>query len=231
MWKYVPFFSFLQDMVENNYVGEIIIIDNDRENRPDLETLKDQKISVLEQTENIYVNPAWNLGVKHAKFDNICLYGDDLVFDLRVFKKMLPHISPLRGVYGICPGNVELGQKPMENGNIDIEYAGEPYHYKSHFGYGMLMFLHKSNWIEIPQELKLYWGDNFIFDTQYCMMRQNYFITNTLHHTPFAATVSKIAEHGEMLNRESEAYGRIMPELIRNLIVENQYRTGLPTPA
>jgi hypothetical protein len=229
MWRYQPFYQFLEDMVQVPSVGQIIIIDNDPVNRPDLEILKhngQSKIDIFTFNKNIYVNPAWNLGVKFAKFDRICLYGDDLIFDLKLFQRMLPHISSERGVYGICPGNVEMGQPPLTNGNIDIIHAPDPYHYRTNFGFGMLMFLHKSNWIDIPEELKLYWGDNFVFDTQYYMMNQNYFIANLFHHTPFAVTTSKIAEHGEMLTYENHVYNSVMPQLLYNLKVQNSYRTG-----
>lgn len=226
MWKYKPFYQFLEDMVHVPTVGQIIIIDNDPENNPNLEIFNNPKIDLFTFNKNIYVNPAWNIGVQHSKFDRICLYGDDLIFDLKLFHRIYPHVSHQRGVYGICPGNVEMGQPPLTNGNIDIVHAPQPYHYRTNFGFGMLMFLHKSNWIHIPDELKLYWGDNFVFDTQYYMMNQNYFITNLFHHTPFAVTTSKITEHGEMLSYENTIYNSVMPQLLYDLKVQNSYRTG-----
>lgn len=226
MWKYKPFYQFLQDMVWTPAVGQIVIIDNDPDNRPELDVLNDPKIDLITFGKNIYVNPAWNAGVKLAKFERLCLYGDDLIFDLKLFNRLIPHISPLRGVYGVCPGNVEMGQTPFTNGNIDIEFAPLPYDYRRNFGFGMLMFLHKDNWIDVPEGLQLYWGDNFIFDTQYYMTNQNYFITNLLHHTPFAATVSQITEHGVMIQNENIVYNQVMPALLEDIRVNNAYRTG-----
>jgi hypothetical protein len=228
MWKYPPFYQFLEDMLAVPSIGQIIIIDNDPEARPDLEILRYQgqnKIDLYSYGKNIYVNPAWNAGIKFAKFDRICLYGDDLIFDLKVFHRLIPHISPERGVFGICPGNIEMGQIPVTTGSIDIVHSPSMYHYKTQFGFGMLMFLHKSNWIDIPEGLDLYWGDNFIYDTQFFMMNQNYFITNLFHHTPFAVTSSQISEHNEMLIRENEVYNRVMPQLLNDLRVKNAYRT------
>ena len=227
MWKYQPFYSFLEDLVQHPLVGQIVIIDNDTSAKPDLPVFNDPKIDMISFGRNIYVNPAWNAGIKLAKYDRICLYGDDLIFDLRVFNKLYPHISPVRGVYGVCPGNLEMGQTPFTNGAIDIEYSPFPYDYRRNFGFGMLMFLHKNNWIDIPDGLELYWGDNFIYDTQYYMMNQNYFITNLLHHTPFAVTASQITEHGEMIQRENQVYNQVMPGLLQYLKERNASHTGL----
>jgi len=228
MWKYQPFNSFLDYLVLTPAVGQIVIIDNDPNARPDnLSVLNDPKINLITFGKNIYVNPAWNLGVQMANFERICIMNDDIIFDLRLFNKLIPHISPVRGVYGICPGNQEMGQTPFTNGLIDVEHSPLPYDYRKNFGFGQLMFLHKNNWIDIPDELKIYWGDNFIYDTQYFMMNQNYSITNLMHYTPQAVTTSTIEERSSMIMYENEVYNKIMPEMLKYLREINSNHTGL----
>jgi hypothetical protein len=90
----------------------------------------------------------------------------------------------------------------------------------------MLMFMHKTNWIPIPDGLDLFWGDNFIYDTQFLMMDQNYIITNLLHHTPYASTTSTLPEVNTKLLDENEIYNQIMPSLLEKIKLENTYRTG-----
>ena len=228
MWKYPPFFDFLQDIVDVPLVGQVIIIDNDIDARPIAvhKVLENSKVDVICFDKNVYVNPAWNAGVKIAKYDRICLYGDDLIFDLRLFRKILPYITPENGVFGFCPGDESMGQPLVTDGSIQFTPAKNPYHYRDNFGYGMLMFLHKSNWVDVPEEIQLYWGDNFVFDTQYYMLNKNFFITNVFHHTPFAATTSKLGNCNEILAEENEAYNRIMPPLLRTIKERNAYRTG-----
>jgi 2-succinyl-5-enolpyruvyl-6-hydroxy-3-cyclohexene-1-carboxylate synthase len=60
----------------------IFIIDNNPSERPDIEVLNHPNITMHTFGKNIYVNPAWNYAVPRAKYDRICLYGDDLIFDL-----------------------------------------------------------------------------------------------------------------------------------------------------
>jgi hypothetical protein len=211
MWKFKPFLNFVEDMVMQPAVGEIIIIDNAPEDKPEHIILSHPKIKMHCFGRNIYVNPAWNFGVANSQYDRLCILNDDLIFDLKLFNKMIPHISPLRGAYGISPGVPDTGQVPVTTGQIDIIHSPQRYHYRAHLGFGMLMMCHKQNWVPILDGLDLYWGDNFIYDTQYYAMNQNYLITNMFHYTPYAATTSTIQDPMSIYNREHEIYNREMP--------------------
>jgi len=226
MWKYKPFYDFLLDMALQEAVGQIVIIDNDPENKPDIPALNHPKVEVYTFGRNIFVNPAWNIGVSLAKYDQICLYGDDTIFDLKLFNRMIPHVTPYRGVFGMCPGKVEYDQPPVITGEIGIQHCPFEYHYHKLFGFGMMMFLHKNNWVNVPEGLDLFWGDNFIYDTQYFMMNQNYIITNLFHHTPYSVTASSIENHMDMYHRETALYNQVMPQLISDIRAKNSYRTG-----
>ena len=50
---------------------------------------------------------------------------------------------------------------------------------------GSLFFLHKDNWIDIPNDLKIYWGDTWQYDMQVALGRKNYFINDCFYHTPW----------------------------------------------
>ena len=78
MWKCKRVLRSLLDMEQSPLIGEIIVIDNNREDTPQFRDLK--KLKILTQESNIYVNPAWNLGAKHAKFYNLCFLNDDISF-------------------------------------------------------------------------------------------------------------------------------------------------------
>ena len=226
MWKYKPFYEFLYDMLLMPSVGEIFIIDNNPDERPNLPILSHKNVRIETFGRNIYVNPAWNYAVPLAKYNRICFYGDDLIFDLKLFHRMLPHITPDRGVFGISPGVVDTIQKPVTTGEIEIQHSPTPYNFRDHLGFGMLMFMHRTNWIPIPEGLDLFWGDNFIYDTQFFMMNQNYIIANLLHHTPYATTTSTLPEVNNKLSEENQIYNEVMPSLLQKIRLENIHRTG-----
>jgi hypothetical protein len=208
MWKFEPFVQFLEDLTSAAPVNEILVINNNKQETPNHPVLNHPMINQIIPENNMFVNPAWNI-------------NDDLIFDLKVFHRMWPHISPERGVYGISAGNVEMGQEPVTTGEIFVRHCTTPYHNVTHFGFGQFMMFNKNNYTPIIDGLDIYWGDNFIYDTMYYKMNQNYQITNMFHYTPYASTVTKIPDHNE-----HRIYNEVMPQFFNRIRVENANRTG-----
>jgi hypothetical protein len=59
MWKFPPFASFLSCVCDHELISDVIVIDNDRQQRPYSELWNHPKITILDYGENIFVNPAW----------------------------------------------------------------------------------------------------------------------------------------------------------------------------
>ena len=208
MWKYEPFVDFLADLARFEAVDEILLINNNPEATPNTDVLQHPKIKVFNFGGNIGVNPAWNLGVREARNKKICILNDDVIFDLRAFYHVDPILAPEAGIVGICPGTQDFNQPPVTTGRIRvIPWAG---HHT--FGFGCLMWVHQDAWVVIPDGMDIYYGDNWIFDTQLIMGKTNYIVTDTLFCTPFAATCSKLGDVDERLNREGIVFNRAMSE-------------------
>ena len=228
MWKFRPFLQFLEDLLDSPAVGEVIIINNDAAKTPVDHVLSNPKVRMYDFGKNIYVNPAWNFGVAQSKFDKICLLNDDVIVDLKLFARMDKFLNNEIGLCGISPGlKEEFGQVPITSGEIDIVHCNVPYNHRTHFGLGTLMFFHRDVYIPIIQGLDLYWGDNFIYDTLFYKMNENYLITNCFYHSPNAQTTSTIQNANEILQREHIVYNRDMPAIINGLWGSNRHRTGL----
>lgn len=208
MWKAKEqLLNFLPTLNSHPLVGEIIIINNDSKNTPEIPVLN--KLKLINTDENIGVNPAWNIGVYYSTYDILCLANDDIDFDTKVFDKLENLVTKDTGVFGLCPGEVKnWKQIPYTNGNIDIVEWKETDHT---FGFGSLMFLHKDNWKNIPKELKIYYGDNFIFDTLLAENKKNYLIANIRHNTKWAQTTSDktIVPEGT-LEKEATFYNNVI---------------------
>jgi len=193
MWKCAFFPAFLDDLVNHELVEDIIIIDNDTYNKHTIP--KNSKIQLVSFGTNIFVNPAWNLGVYLTKAPIICFANDDIIFDLRIFDKISQQITMDHGCYG-------LNERHEINGDIFFDQYG----YEDLFGFGQLMFIHRKNWIDIPEEINVYYGDNFIFDVQATQGKPNFLIKNLLYYTPHAQTTGGF---GWMLNNEGIQYAKI----------------------
>lgn len=152
MWKSQLLFTMLQRYQNNPYIAEVIIIDNARKNFDSsaLEMLCD-KVTVLTQHSNIYVNPAWNLGASLAKH-TVILANDDINIrnlDLLIGYILLYHqfdligatvnnLSPLRGIQQYDKAN------------------GFP---RRSFG----CFMVCRAFLPIPEGMKILCGDNWLF--------------------------------------------------------------------
>lgn len=235
MWRYAPFPAFLRKLVAHPLVNDIVLINNDVSRTPDDFWLPpNSKITHLPQAQNIGVNPAWNLGVRFAKTDRLCILNDDLEFDLEVFAKVLPFVEPTEGNIFICPGQgAPFNQPPVTDGAIDII----PWDGHNRFGYGMMMFVHADNFIPFhPVEMKLYFGDNLLFEIPLNnRRRRNYLITNMRHQTPYAATCSALQtpEEADARMRQEflhyEAYKRTRLETDLRILTE--YLWACETPS
>lgn len=158
MWRSNKTLKLLTDLQASKLVGEIILIDND----PNLINVKIEsfdKIKYFPQTENIYVNPAWNLGVEKAKHSMLCICNDDINFNVDAYLQYVIRHEDQMGVFGsnyrpfgikkddmLIELKTDLSKRAAIQGN----------------GFGMLMFLKKENWIPIPENIKIWFGDNWI---------------------------------------------------------------------
>jgi len=209
MWNFDPFLDFISDIVDIDVISKIIIINNNRSKTPQKKILEHKKINVIDFGKNIYVNPAWNLGVKFSKTEWVCIMNDDLIFDTKIFYKLKYIDDPNVGSIGLNSGKVEYGQTPVTDGQITFE----PYVDQVCQGFGELMFIKKSNWLDIPKELLIAFGDNYIFDSHYFRGLQNYFITNMFHFHAGSLTNNKINNLG-IYEQEKTAYQQIKNNLM-----------------
>jgi hypothetical protein len=149
MWVSDFIYELLDNLESSPLVGEIILIDNNKSKRP-AHINNTDKIRIIEQEENIYVNPAWNLGVELSKFDNLCISNDDLVWNTDILPYILEDIN--LGVIGQSTSNYYEGEE-----DIGINPITERV-----WGWGCCFFIHKSNWLPIPEGLKIACGDDYL---------------------------------------------------------------------
>jgi hypothetical protein len=145
----------------------------------------------------------------------LCFLSDDLIFDIKLFFKIDDFLTEDMGAICLSEQQAVDSKVPMLTGNIKLT----PYTGQSRFGYGVVFFMHKKQWIDVPYELLVFYGDNFIFDQTYYRGLQNYMIDDLFHYHAGAQTSGFITENGkkddQYINKECEAYfTKIQPKLI-----------------
>jgi hypothetical protein len=154
LWKSNRIGKLLFDLIKCEFVDEIILIDNGGKFFEYYEAL--DKVKLVQTGENIYVNPAWNLGVKLAKNNSIALVNDDINFNPNIFGVITNDILLEYGIIGQSEYNYK--------GNNTDEPILEKWNGKIRdWGWGCLIMFDKQNWIDIPDDIKIWYGDDYIF--------------------------------------------------------------------
>jgi len=151
MWRSKRTTALLESLEIQPEVEEIIVIDNDRLNRPELPNI--DKLNIITSGRNMYVNPSWNLGVRMATTEYIALCNDDITFDARYIGDILNNIKP----------GMIIGQ---HSENYELKEQAAIYTHKITArcnGYGCLMFMRTEDYHEIPEVMKVSFGDDFLF--------------------------------------------------------------------
>lgn len=157
IWKGIHLNELLELAYKCEYIDEVILINNDSKNTKKYP--KNDKLTIIEPKQNIFVNPAWNVGVTIAKNDNIIIAQDDLIFDVNSLCNLITLLENNNyslkslGFIGMSYGNYFLDENADE---LSIE---ECYHTP---GWATILVFHKDNWIPIPNQLKIWYGDDFI---------------------------------------------------------------------
>ena len=143
--------DFIDRLEKINRVGEVIIIDNNPSGiNVDIEKYK--KVRHVKMDENIYVNPAWNLGTKIALFNIIALGQDDILFDVDFLEHIDIEIDSLVGI------GIECYSSDVES-DIKLNIVEN-----RNWGYATFLMYNKDSYINIPEDLKIWCGDDFLFN-------------------------------------------------------------------
>lgn len=147
--------QLVDQCVSHPLVQEVIIINNAIAPL----TWDSSKVHVLQQGENIFVNPAWNLGVKSAKGDYIAIVNDDVLFSDEVFYYAarllrLPFVGMVGpdGAFMNRPG-IALSHRIAGEGHIPL-------------GMGVFMAMRRKDYLPIPDTMKIWGGDDWLYWTQ-----------------------------------------------------------------
>jgi hypothetical protein len=156
LWKSDRTKKLISDLNACEYVDEIVVIDNEYDGYQDT---KVEKIRFVSFGGNIYVNPAWNKGIGLARNNHIALLNDDINFDPNIFGIIDKNVLDAFGIIGMGEGNYKTPIDEERGPYLDVWQPGV-----NDWGWGCFIMFDKKNWIDIPDNIKIWYGDNFIKD-------------------------------------------------------------------
>lgn len=233
------FKRMLPQFNDHPLIGEIIIIDNDT-TRTDHDIVNLSKVVYLPQEKNIFVNPAWNMGVKLAKYDKLLIYNDDCLANISTLEQIYEQITPDKGIIGYsalsyCTYTIDQFEIFRQNGFGD-EFELEPLNplqYPDtsgmpHISYGCMMYMHRESFYEVPEELKIYYGDLFIYLMNLKNGKMNYQIENAFVMTQMSSSVNSVGTRKDALSPiDLDEHDLMRPVFERHGLSNFKYRTVL----
>lgn len=200
--------SLLSSLLTDEVVGEILIINNAER----MLVIPSDKVRVLNQKENIFVNASWNLGVELVGNDIFLILNDDILpcenFCSKIYNSGILN-NESTGLIGLdnsfiknVPRSTKLLNKP--------EGLGEPCftelsNYFNTGDWGSAFFGRKQNYYRIPEELKIIFGDNYLLYKNLKNGKKNYSIGN-LYFNHIHSLSSASPEFREIVKNDMDNY-------------------------
>lgn len=187
----------LERLSASPHVAQVVVVDNTGGGF----SSELQKVEVLSPGRNIFVNPAWNLGVRESDSPLVALCNDDVLFDVdHVLRSVRLRLEKGAGVIGPSPACFD--STPQRRA-----LAFRPT-YELSYGFGTLMMFDRESWVPLPEHIRIWFGDAYLFQSQ---QRRNYIFHGTHIETPMSVTSSS-PEFLQVIHADEEAYRDLAPQ-------------------
>ena len=193
-------------LVEDISVGEIIIIDN----APTDFFYDYDKVSTWCLEENIYVNPSWNLGIDESSYDKFIIFNDDIIIPYNFVSQLESFLTEDKGIVGIdAPSVIKVSSFDGENITfLDRKIELKPITNRD-WGFGIVMAGHRNSYYKIPENIRIWYGDDYLTQMNSEEGKVNYVIDDIPIFTKMSAT-SDLEEFNEIKNVDTLMYDRFV---------------------
>ncbi len=202
--------KLISELVCDECIDEVIVVDNSLKGYDH----SSKKVKVIIPETNLFVNPAWNLGIKNAKNEYFGILNDDLLLPKNMCKQVYEFLiantdvgliglsNNVKGLtklndFETYPKDSKIKIKPMKNLLKDqADYWGSAF------------FGHKNSYYPIPDDIKIWCGDNYLLKMNYDNNKMCFKVTNCqIKH--FGSLSCKSSTVSEILRNDVKLYSKI----------------------
>lgn len=115
----------------------------------------DERVIIFNIGFNSFVNPAWSFGVKKSTTEYVCCLNDDILIDLEFI-----HNYVKKTKVDFLGFDAKFNRGKTEQ---PIELINHLDKNKRPDGFGQFFLLKKKNWPKLPDNLKIFYGDDIIY--------------------------------------------------------------------
>ena len=166
--------EYLPRYVKYPSLKKIIVIDNAPKSNKSklLSQFKTDKLEILKQNTNSYVNHSWNIGASHAESELLVLLNDDVFLSEKSVDFLLAY--PWNSDTLICSS---LNTNESTSGLVDIRHdKSMPICWSDIGSIGHMLAMKRSAYHSIPNNLKIFFGDDFLLGKFKTIIRMDGFL-------------------------------------------------------
>jgi hypothetical protein len=193
--------QLLQNLYQDPMVEEVILINNCNLTESIPVIPLNNKLLIVSRGRNLYVNPSWNLGVKLSTQDHIAILNDDITVSDKLFTGVCQLDFDNIGILGACHPAIEETENPTRFSVPSFEILGARIR---PWGFGIFMAMKKSNYVEIPEEMLIWCGDDYLFHNIASKGKINTLLVAPIKTKMSATSDDKIFD--DIKNRDVELY-------------------------
>jgi len=146
--------SQLVDVLNHRLIEKVILVTQNSVGKYDLQ--HDKLINIVAD-EYSFCNGKWNMGYEYGVYtENLILATDDINYDTEIFDRV---------------GNLNLRDYGIIGAGAEFKQVISRTH-----GFGQLMFMKKEHFTPIPEGIKHWFGDDWIFYNMSLLKMPNYTI-------------------------------------------------------
>jgi vacuolar-type H+-ATPase subunit F/Vma7 len=182
---------------------DVLLIDNGSE--PRVKELlhrysTKENVLVISNPVNIYVNPAWNQIISHflkSDYEYLLIMNSDLILQkdwdkvLDYYFNEYPNIVPIPTI----GNNSKMGEVNLNFDYTEV-HGGTP---------GVLIIINRKHAeliYPIPEQLKIWYGDNWIYEGLRRLGYKTVVLNNLLSYHLWSQTVSKVSGISELIEQD-----------------------------
>jgi len=149
-----------------------------------LEELDNEKLTVINLEKNIYVNPWWNLLATRARWEYLLFLNNDITLFKNFDIKLIAYHEDWKIV---CPYTKQYWDESL------------PFYQLDNINWTCFL-LKRQEFERIPYELRLWWGDNYLYKLLWVTWIQEHVI-----HW-WSQTINMLPELNEIINEDRKVW-------------------------
>lgn len=161
LWKPPGLVAALRHYLAAEGVERLILIDNAPDLRPNgAPPPGTAKLLLLPQSTNIYVNPAWNLGIEQVSDPDaiVLILNDDILLPHTVLRELAGHPWQPGDLLGLLPAGAAGAAFRLE----PLAYNPQLSIGQQQPGFGSALAMQRATFRPIPKDLQIWFGDDWL---------------------------------------------------------------------